>query len=194
MLAETFYKQILHISDDKLVRLLADITEYRSLQKGELLIGQGDKLDKFVFLIDGILRGFFLDINGRDITDCFMHERGAAVLFCMTTKEGPSPVGVEALTACNLLCVRSDAMEALMREEPELVWMYSVFLQNILQAHWKIKTILCQCTAMERYQWFLNAYPGLIDRISNKHIASYLGITPVTLSRLRRELREKPED
>ena len=43
---------------------------------------------------------------------------------------------------------------------------------------------------MGRYQWFLKKYPGLIDEVSNKHIASFLGMTPVTLSRLRQKLKE----
>ena len=51
--------------------------------------------------------------------------------------------------------------------------------------------MVCRNTAMQRYQWFLEAYPGFIDKVSNKHIASFLGMTPVTLSRLRRVLREK---
>ena len=59
-----------------------------------------------------------------------------------------------------------------------------------MRVHWEIKTITTQHTAIERYQWFLKAYPGLIDHVSNKHIASFLGMTPVTLSRLRRAIRE----
>ena len=43
---------------------------------------------------------------------------------------------------------------------------------------------------MQRYQWFLENYPGLIHTLNNKHIASFLGMTPVTLSRLRHQLRK----
>ena len=64
-------------------------------------------------------------------------------------------------------------------------------LQQALRTHWEIRTMLCQHTAMERYQWFLQTYPALADRVSNKYIASFLGLTPVTLSRLRRALREQ---
>ena len=43
---------------------------------------------------------------------------------------------------------------------------------------------------MQRYQWFLSAYPGLIDRVSHKYIASLLNMTPVTLSKIRRAIKE----
>ena len=53
--------------------------------------------------------------------------------------------------------------------------------------HWDIKRAVSQKTARERYVWFLKAYPGVIDLIPHRYIASYLGMTPITLSRVRNE-------
>ena len=78
----------------------------------------------------------------------------------------------------------------LVGQNMEAMSLYNRLLQQSSQVHWEIKNMLCQHNAMERYQWFLRAYPGLIEQISNKYVASFLGITPVTLSRLRRALRE----
>ena len=47
-----------------------------------------------------------------------------------------------------------------------------------------------QESAMVRYHWFMKTYPGLVDHVRDKYVASFLGMTPVTLSRLRRKLRE----
>lgn len=47
--------------------------------------------------------------------------------------------------------------------------------------------------AKERYNWFLREYKDLIDRVSHRHVASFLNMTPVTLSRLRKEFREQEE-
>ena len=68
--------------------------------------------------------------------------------------------------------------------------LYNRMLGAALDVQWKLKRVLSSCTAVQRYQWFLEEYSGLIDRVSNKYIASFLGMTPVTLSRLRRALRE----
>ena len=73
----------------------------------------------------------------------------------------------------------------------EAMALYNQMLIAALKAHWELKRVLNSYTAAERYQWFLDKYPGLIDKVSNKYIASFLGMTPVTLSRLRRMLREK---
>ncbi len=76
----------------------------------------------------------------------------------------------------------------LMKESTKLLWIYNELLQAALRSHWEMKTMICQHTAMERYQWFLQAYPGLVKKVNGKHIASFLGMNPVTLSRLKHAL------
>lgn len=80
-------------------------------------------------------------------------------------------------------------MLELREQYSEIVELYNRFLISALNEHWKLKQVLVQYSAIQRYQWFMKEYPGLIDRVSNKHIASFLGMTPVTLSRLRRVIK-----
>ena len=65
------------------------------------------------------------------------------------------------------------------------MYTYNHLLTDALKRHWEIKTMLYKCTAKERYEWFLENYPGLIDQVTNKYIASFLRMSPVTLSRLK---------
>lgn len=187
MQKDSFYREILKINDNKLVDNLSKITEMRHLHKGEILIHEGEIQEKFVFLLDGILRGFFLDIKGRDITDCFGYQCGTPGMSCFTNR-APSPISIEALTECKLLQISGDALMGLMKESTKLLWIYNELLQSALRSHWEMKTMICQHTAMERYQWFLQAYPGLVKKVNGKHIASFLGMNPVTLSRLKHAL------
>ena len=102
--------------------------------------------------------------------------------------QAPSPISIEALTEAEVLLVPLETALRFLEQDPRLVQVYNRLLQSSLHTHWQIKTMLHQRTAMERYQWFLEAYPGLIDQVTNRHVASFLGMSPVTLSRLRHTL------
>lgn len=184
-----FYTEVMRVSNPALAKQLADSTKQIHLNKKDMLIREGELQEYFIFLLEGILRGFFLDITGKEITDCFLFQRGSPSMATVELKE-PSIVSLEAETECELFAIKIEILQQLMQQNAELLWIYNALLRQSLQAHWKIKTMVCQHTAMERYQWFLREYPGLIQRVNNKYIASFLGITPVTLSRLRRVLRE----
>lgn len=186
---ETFYTEVLQIQDPMLVQQMAELTQCVHLSKGELLIQEGERQERFVFLVEGILRGFFLDVNGREITDCFAFRCGTPAMSCAMLEQ-PSVISIEAVTPCDLLTIDVQALWQLLHQNNELIWIYNALLKQALCAHWKIKTMVCQHTAMERYQWFMQTYPGLLEQVSNKHIASFLGMTPVTLSRLKRVMRE----
>lgn len=189
MTKESFYTEVMKITDSALAQQMADLTQQIHLAKKELLIREGERQEHFVFLLEGVLRGFFLDINGREITDWIAFQCGTPAMSTVILNE-PSVISVEAVTPCELLMIEAQALQTLLQQHIELVWIYNAYLQQALQTHWQIKTMVCQYTAMERYQWFLRAYPGLIEQVNNRYIASFLGMTPVTLSRLRRTLRE----
>ena len=91
----------------------------------------------------------------------------------------------------DFLTIPIPEIQRLLERYSELQRLYNQLLIASFSMHWEIKLTLCRDTAMQKYQWFLQKYPGLVDQISNKYIASFLGMTPVTLSKLRRVLREK---
>ena len=167
-----------------------DITERRYLKKGEVVIRAGEIKDMICFLENGILRGYFLDVNGKEVTDCFGFRCGTpAMAFCQLELGVPSPLTIEMLEAGSFFCAPISAVLELREQYSEIVELYNRFLISALNEHWKLKQVLVQYSAIQRYQWFMKEYPGLIDRVSNKHIASFLGMTPVTLSRLRRVIK-----
>ena len=136
MTADEFYRNILCLENKKLIYDLISSTEIRHLKKGEFVVHIGEVQNDIYFMESGIARTFFLDTNGKEVTECFSFRCGTAVLS--------------------------------------------------MNRH-----ILSSYSAMQRYQWFLEEYPGIIHRVSHKYIASFLGMTPVTLSRLRKTLREE---
>lgn len=188
-----FYAKALSVPREQLSQELADHTELIKVGKGTRLVSAGEIQERVAFLVSGIVRGYLLDVNGRDITDCFVFRTGEPVFaaFELGQKEG---ISVEALTDCELMCIPLEVAEELVARETEYALLYVRLMCTALRAHWEMKVVLYQQSAAERYQWFLNAYPGLIDQVKHKHIASFLGMSPVTLSRLRSVNRTEEQE
>ncbi len=186
-----FYSNFCQITTPELLQLLVDTTKKCSIKKGEFLVRAGESQPDICFLTKGLLRGFFLDANGKDVTDCFGYRYGTpAMAFCQLGAENISPMSIELLEDGEFLCIPIALILQLQDQYPEILKFYNHILITALNDHWQMKQILHQYTAIQRYQWFLETYPGLVDRVSSKHIASFLRMTPVTLSRIKRTIRE----
>lgn len=190
VLIAEFYENVMHIKDRELLDRLLQASELRRVKKGEVLLRVNEVQQWCPLLVSGLIRGYLLDVNGRDISECFCYEPGTAVISCLGLEE-ISPISFEALEESELVCVRLPELQQLLGEYVELLWLYNRMLLAAMRTQWETKMALYQYTGRQRYEWFLRTYPSLANRVSDKHIATYLGITPVTLSRLRRALREE---
>lgn len=184
-----FLESVLHLTDENTVHQLSAVAKVEHLKKNSILAEAGEIQAQLPVLIKGILRGFVIDADGRDVTDCFVYRYGDIAVGCNLLGT-PSQISMEAMTDCDLISVPMAPVLDLLETSPDLMRLYNGYLFEALNRHWEEKMLMHQCSAMQRYLWFLREYPGLIDLISNKHIASFLGMTPVTLSRLRRQLGE----
>ena len=188
MLLMDFYRDALHVTEQNLLEQVVGLSEIRLYRQGDILIRQGEVPTSVFFLMQGTLRGVLLDVNGRDITDCIVYRSGDAAMPDNDLTQ-PASVTMEALTDCTLACIPVEEAFRLIREHPALAALYQQMVLQAASMHRALKIAICQYSAAQRYQWFLEAYPGLIHKISHKYIASLLNMTPVTLSRVRRECR-----
>lgn len=193
MTSAEFYHNILAIETEALAQQLAAATQEEFFKTGDLLLRAGDISNYIYFLEHGVIRGYLLNANGNDVTDCFVYRCGEACMasFDRLEMDIPSLCTLEVLEDSKCFRVPMETVIALQQKYPEVTLLYNRQLISSLEKHWGAKLALCQLSATERYQWFLETYPDLIHRIRDKHIASFLNITPVTLSRLRRTLRDK---
>lgn len=184
-----FYQEYFQIHDEALLEEVVRVSQVRTLAGGEILFKQGQVPQQLCLLMQGVIRGFLLNVNGKDITDCIVFQAGDSAM-----PDGeflqPASINIEALEPSEIVCVDISEVCRLMREHPELVLIRQRLLILSAQRHRDLKIVVYQYTAAQRYQWFLKNYPGLIDRIHHKYIASLLNMTPVTLSRIRRALKE----
>lgn len=191
MEAYDFYHDIYHLKNEELIQKFVKVTRRKQLKKGEFVVRAGEILNQVYFMESGIIRGYFLDADGREVTDCFCFQCGSTAMpFGQMELNVLSPISIEMLTDGNFFCVPISEVIALQKDYLEITQLYNRLLVKALEEHRKLKQALNQYTALQRYQWFSQEYPGLIECVSNKYIASFLGMTPVTLSRLKRSLRE----
>lgn len=178
-----FFTETLHLSDNNLISELVKKSSIKTIKKGEYLIRQGQRAEHIFFLVDGICRGFFVDINGKDITDCLIYKCGAPII-ASSDFSVSAPIAIETLTKSTVVCITVFDFNELLDRFSEANILYRNLLQNSNDLHRSLKIMAYQFTAMQRYHWFLKNYPGVIDKISHKYVASYLNMSPVTLSRL----------
>ena len=181
-----------NLGEEHLSRL-SENAKLERYEKGELLLEEGSVQTQLPILVSGMFRGYVLDQEGRDVTDWFAYHRGSPLIGCYSIGER-SHVNIAALSHAECLLVPVEQVAQQYEDNIAFIKEYNQLLQRVLHFYWRGKMSMHCCTAMQRYQQFLREYPGLINTVNNKYIASFLGMTPVTLSRLRRQLREEEEE
>lgn len=188
-----FFEQVLRLTNTKTLDALDAASVIRTFRAGELILRAGDPVTEVSFLISGALQSFYFDAAGHEITDCFAARFGTPALPSFLEEKARSPINLEALTATELLCVPVDVALSHIAQNTACARVYTDQLHEAFNRHWQIKQMVSQHTATERYRWFLGAFPELDGVAKDRTIASFLGMTPVTLSRIKRTVRgEQP--
>ena len=185
-----FLQEISGLSPERLPQTVTEAAVVRTLRKGELLIRQGETQEHVIFLADGILRGFFLDAGGREVTDCFAFRRGNPAMPGPDFTQ-PAAISIEALTDVTVVCLPLELVNRVLESDMALLQCAYRLLMASTQMHWELKNARYRYGASQRYQWFLKTYPELMERVSSKYIASFLDMNPSTLSRLKAALKHE---
>lgn len=183
-----FYKNVLQITEDAAIEEAIKATEIKVLRRGDYLMRAGELPTHMCFLMKGIIRGIMLDLNGKDITDCIMFRCGDPVMPDNDITQ-PASITLEALVDSEIVSIPMTTVADMLNKYPSVSELYRRLLVLSVNLHRGLKIATYQYTAAQRYEWFLREYPGLIDQISHKYIASLLNMTPVTLSKMRNLLK-----
>ena len=193
--AAPFVKSIfesLGVTDKNVIATLCGIASICNLRKGECLFRQGEQLRSISFVVSGVIRAYYVDSDGHEVTDRLI-DRPNAPIIAVPTLTSPALETIEALTPCALVCLDAEAYSDLLLSNHAVALAHIKLLSQITATQWSLRTIVDQKDARGRYLWFLEEYPGVIDRIPHYYVASYLSITPVTLSRVRMALKQEAE-
>lgn len=169
-------------------QMLAAIFNPKTLEARQHLFYPGSKAFELVFVCQGLLRFYYLDEAGKESNKAFIAENTFAGPLAAAALDLPVIYGVEALEATTLLAADFTKFVALFDQDPVFDRLGRK-LTELLLIRKELRTrSLLQQSAKERYADFKEQNPSLMERVPQYHIASYLGVTEVSLSRLKREL------
>ena len=163
----------------------------RKVKKGEQLLKQGDICQHTFFVEKGLLRYFSIDKKGKENVLQFAPEN-----WFITDRESvyfnqPSKYYIDALEDTEVLVLEKNFVEKISEQNNSFAEFNNQLLHNHIRSLQKRIELLLSATAEERYLDFIKVYPNLLLRVPQTLIASYLGITPESLSRVRKELATK---
>ena len=163
---------------------MKDLITTRSIPPKTLLLEEGKIADTLYLIRKGCLRLFF-NHDGRDITFQFFFEGDMVASFDSLYKRQPSLFSLESIETSELLAIGRDDFFRLIGEYPQLRTMYEEKLIDRFHVYQQLFLSRIRDTPQQRYEQLLREYPQIIRRVPQHYIASYLGITPVSLSRIR---------
>ena len=176
--------------DEDILSKAVVLAQFSVFPKGTILKSIGDKAQQTAFVLDGLVRCYYIDGDGNDITRGFGFDGGMCMdeglmglheHICMWENVEESTLMLFDISELKNLIMSSESLKT--------IWIG--LLENALNYKIYRESSFLTENATERYLNFRKHYPQLCDRVPQKHIATYLGITPESLSRIRKTMREE---
>lgn len=172
---------------DELIEQLYTITIEKVITKGEFFIREGESSRYMGFILDGLFRLFYVDSEGNESTKAFSKSERFLISYSAIAEKRPSYFNIEALKDSCILQFEYENFEQMMNQD--IRWYpfaYKLLESVYIMKELREKSFLLD-DAAARYQEFKNQYAEVEDEIKLYHVASFLGITPEALSRIRKK-------
>jgi CRP-like cAMP-binding protein len=161
--------------------------KFKELKKGEYLCKEGYVCRKIAIVKSGVLRSFY-NYDGQELTTFFNMEKTLATALRSFLKEVPAHENIQAITDVELIYISKEDMNRLYDNVPAWNKIGRIVMEHLYVKMEERSISLQNKTAKERYLEFMKEFPGVVNRVPLQYIASFLGIAPETLSRIRKNL------
>ena len=181
-----------HINlDNTETDFFVSLLESKTLKRKHYLLNQGDICKTENFIVKGCLRTYTIDENGFEHIVMFgIEEWWVGDLYSFLTQT-PANYFIDALEDTEVIQITKENLDKLYERVPKFEKFFRLILQNAFIAQQIRINQNLALTAEQRYLEFIKKYPKLEQRLSQKQVSAFLGITPVFLSMLRRKLANR---
>lgn len=171
--------------------LFNSLLYFKQIKKKTIMLQKGEKCTFDAFVVSGCIRKYYIDENGFEVVLQFAVENSwiSDISFSIYETE-PSHIFIETVENSDLLIFSPETKEQLFAQAPRFERAFRILMQRHLAVTQNRLLHNITCTAEQKYDEFLQNYPDIPSRVPQHYIASYLGISPEFLSKIRgRKLR-----
>lgn len=173
------------------VKEIAQQFSAKTIDKNDLLLREGQVANEYFFLEEGFMRAFVYDVDGKDVTTGFYAPGNIVVEVSSFFNRIPARENIQALNNCKGWYITYEQLNHLFHAFPEFrEFGRSVLVKLLTMLKSRTLSMITE-TAEQRYEHLLKSNPAVFQNAPLKHIASYLGITDTSLSRIRKEYAKK---
>ena len=189
---ETYLQERLAITHEQATLAVSGL-KTKFFKKGQIIVSPGDLKSESYFINSGLLRCFSMDEKGKEHIIQFAPENWMITERNSAIFNEASFFYIDAIEDTEVVILKNDFFLSITAIVPKILELNILMLQNSIRFMQKRINMLLSATAQQRYLNFIKLYPNLNLRVPQWMIASYLGITPESLSRVRKDLAKRPK-
>ncbi len=189
-----FVSELKNILNDKEIIDESEIKKVFKIErydKGKFFVMEGNVPEKMGFITKGLMKYYYIDFDGNEWIKHFAAEKNIVASYSSFLNQIPSPYSIEVMEDTSILSINFHSYINKINNSMKWCTIARKYTERIYFEKEKREASFLKEDGSERYSIFLKEYKHLIDRISMKDIASFLGLTHVSLSRIRNKKQGK---
>lgn len=182
------HMEIFGISDRELIDRLVKLARYQEVRRDEVIINVGVQVTHFFVVLSGIARYYYSSPEGKEWNKAFFREGQLVGSLSSYLKQQPCTYTIAAVEDCSLVALPVSVFDEVLGTNAQLQTLLNRSIREIMLRNEEREAVLLMCNSENRYRWLLEKQSWLVGRVPQYHLASYLGMEPTSLSRVKRQL------